>query len=349
MTAPRLPGETVKNGENGEHGARAEGGRARAAPPLEVVVFGGFFLELVFGHVPRWPGPGEEIFTDEFALSCGGAITVADAAARGGARTGIAARFGPDLGSRVVQHHAASVGVDLSPSVWGPEPAAGITVVANFAAERSFLSHVPERGHRAAEIARWTEVLRRERPAWCCLHAGAGVAPFLREARRLGVAILLDASFEATDAQPAAVLECARLADVFVPNEAELQRLTGGLPTAESAALAARWCPQVVVKLGPAGALLLEGGTVEEIAEGLEDVVVRDRTGAGDAFAGAMLATLVRGGTLRQAVVAGNSAGSQAVARPGGVGEVHLGGLDTTTIEERRPGRGAAQQERTGS
>ena len=37
--------------------------------------------------------------------------------------------------------------------------------------------------------------------------------------------------------------------------------------------------------------------------------MVRDRTGAGDAFAGAMIGTLVRGAGFLEAVAAGNAAG----------------------------------------
>ena len=51
---------------------------------MDMISFGSVFLELVFGHVRTLPGPGEEIFTDEFAVSCGGAVTSASAAARTG-------------------------------------------------------------------------------------------------------------------------------------------------------------------------------------------------------------------------------------------------------------------------
>ena len=78
----------------------------------------------------------------------------------------------------------------------------------------------------------------------------------------------------------------------------------------------------MVVKRGPAGAIAVERGKSTEVIEGLEDVVARDRTGAGDAFAGAMIGTLVRGAGLLEAVAAGNAAGSQAVARLGAAGEV---------------------------
>ena len=47
-----------------------------------MISFGSVFLELVFGHVHTLPGPGEEVFTEEFAVSCGGAVTSASAAAR---------------------------------------------------------------------------------------------------------------------------------------------------------------------------------------------------------------------------------------------------------------------------
>src|SRR5262249_20358459 len=44
---------------------------------MDLIVFGSVFLELVFSHVPALPGPGEEIYSDEFAMSCGGAVIVA--------------------------------------------------------------------------------------------------------------------------------------------------------------------------------------------------------------------------------------------------------------------------------
>jgi sugar/nucleoside kinase (ribokinase family) len=64
------------------------------------------------------------------------------------------------------------------------------------------------------------------------------------------------------------------------------------------------------------------------VTEGLENVVVKDRTGAGDAFAGAVIAKLVRGSAFLEAVAAGNTAGSEAVARLGSVGEMREPGQE---------------------
>ena len=45
-----------------------------------MISFGSVFLELAFGQVPKLPRPGEEVFTEEFAVSCGGPVSRARAA-----------------------------------------------------------------------------------------------------------------------------------------------------------------------------------------------------------------------------------------------------------------------------
>ena len=290
---------------------------------MDLISFGSVFLEVVFGRFDQLPLPGEEIFIDPFGFSLGGAITIAVTACQGGVSAGLATLLGDDLGSRLVEEHSRRVGVDLSPSQRVSGPVAGITVVLNFDSDRAFISHMPPApvGLRP-EKQRWIEVLRSERPSWCYLHAGHGMAEILHEARSLGTQVAVDLNFGAIEKFPDEVVACARLADVFLPNEEELRRLTRKQDLGEAIALAGSWCPRVVVKRGAAGALALENGQLAEVTEGLRAVVARDRTGAGDAFAGALIAAMVRGVGLVEAVAAGNTAGSLAVAQLGAVGEV---------------------------
>ena len=296
---------------------------------MDMISFGTVFLELVFGHVPELPRPGEEVFTEEFAVSCGGAVSSASAAATAGARAGLCTVLGEDLGSRVVTEHCARRGVDLSPSLRVHRRSAGITVVLNFDGDRAFVTNVPAGARRGqAEIDRWHEVLRRTRPRWCYLHAGPGVAGFLREARELGSKIALDISL-GDERNRDMVIDCVRLADVFIPNTDELLRLTRTDAIGPAVSAAAAWGTPLVVKRGVAGALVATEDQVTEVGEGVRRVRVRDLTGAGDAFAGAMIAALVRGAPLTQAVVSANAAGSDAVARLGAVGEVEVEGIST--------------------
>ena len=112
---------------------------------MDVISFGSVFLEIVFGHLERLPLPGEEIYVDPFAFSCGGAVTIAVAARRAGASAGLATLLGDDLGSRLVTEHALCEGVDLSPSHRVTGPVVGITVVLNFNRRQGFRQpHAPQ-------------------------------------------------------------------------------------------------------------------------------------------------------------------------------------------------------------
>jgi len=296
---------------------------------LDMISFGSVYLELVLGHVRELPAPGEEVFSDDFAISCGGAVTSAGAAALAGVRAGLCTVLGDDLGTRVVTQYCAMAGVQLSPSARVQGKAAGISVVLNFDGDRAFVTHLPPRpDDEPPRIDHWRDVLRRERPRWCYLHAGHGVTPFLRDARELGTRVVIDVSLGA-ERHRDMIIECVRLADVFVPNETELLRLTGEDAIGRAVAVAAGWGTPLVVTRGVAGALVAGPAGTTEVAEGVRRVQVRDLTGAGDAFAGAMIAALLRGAPLTEAVVAANTAGSEAVGRLGAVGEVEVPGVAT--------------------
>jgi sugar/nucleoside kinase (ribokinase family) len=295
---------------------------------MDLIVFGTVFLELVFGHVPALPGPGEEIYSDEFAMSCGGAVIVASAARRSGVRASLCTLLGEDLGSRVAEEYCRRVDIDLAPSLRTTGRTAGITVVVNFAGERAFISYLPP--HPASERrdpARWLGVLREHRPAWCYLHAGPAVIDFVREAKALGTRVALDVALNTIDSDPGAVVECARLGDVFLPNTEELLRLTGTRSLPAAIRDATSWCPQLVVKRGERGAIVASQAGSAEVTEGILPVEVRDRTGAGDAFAGALIGALCHGASFTEAAVAGNAAGSDTVGMLGGVGEIEVEGL----------------------
>jgi len=297
---------------------------------MDMISFGSVFLELVFGHVPALPRPGQEIFAEEFAISCGGAVTSATAAARAGARAGVCTRLGDDLGGRVVAEHCEREGVDLSPSVRVPRRATGITVVLNYEGDRSFVTHLPPiPDTEPPERSRWLDVLRSRRPAWVYVHAGSGRTDFLQAAREQGTKVLLDVSLNNIGQARSAVLDCIPLADVFTPNRSELLQLTGASSLDSALAMAVSWGPPVVVKLGADGALIAEPDGVAQVRDGVLNVDVADLTGAGDSFAGALIGQLLQGAALTEAVIAANQAGSAAAARLGAVGPVQVEGLST--------------------
>jgi sugar/nucleoside kinase (ribokinase family) len=294
---------------------------------VDVIAFGVVFLEVVFGEVPALPGPGEEVFTGQFAFSCGGgAVTVATAASRLGVHAGMSALLGDDLGSRVAEQHCRRAGVDITPSRYVSGPATGISVAVNFAGDRAFISHVPPRPDAArCETEHWLEVLRAHRPRWCYAHAGRpGMDRFIHEAHSLGVRVALDVALNEISDAAQDVIDCVRQADAFLPNAEELLALTGAGSFAAAVEMAVTWCPCVVVTRGADGAVVARPGSTTHVREGIRPVPVLDRTGAGDAFAGALIGTLSQGASITEAAVAGNEAGSRTVGFLGAVGGVAM-------------------------
>ncbi|HEV7949146.1 MAG TPA: ribokinase [Glaciihabitans sp.] len=114
--------------------------------------------------------------------------------------------------------------------------------------------------------------------------------------------------------------ELLALCDPLVVNESEAAAVAGQpVDSIEDArrvaeALLSR-CLSVVVTLGGDGVVVASGSQVEHLPA--ERVTVVDTTGAGDAFVGALVARLAQGGTLRNAVEVGISAGAKAVQHLG--------------------------------
>ncbi|WP_155056423.1 carbohydrate kinase family protein [Streptomyces blattellae] len=105
--------------------------------------------------------------------------------------------------------------------------------------------------------------------------------------------------------------------DVLLPSRDEAYLLTGLPDSADAAAKLSRHVPLVIAKQGDQGALVARSGTVSAHIPATS-ATPRDTTGAGDAFTGAFLATLLAGAGPEDAAAEGCRAGALAVERVGG-------------------------------
>jgi ribokinase len=141
---------------------------------------------------------------------------------------------------------------------------------------------------------------------------GAALAAIER-ARARGMSVSIDPSSAAL--LSAAFLDLAAGADLLLPNVDEATALTGEAGPERAAARLAERVPEVVVTLGPAGALWTDGVDVARAPAAPARVV--DSTGAGDAFAAGQLAARTAGAPPEEALAAGCRLAAAAVATSG--------------------------------
>ena len=143
--------------------------------------------------------------------------------------------------------------------------------------------------------------------------ARPGALDAIRRARAAGMTVSVDPS-------SAALIGAGSFdglgIDLLLPNADEAAAITGSAdPRHAARRLAGAVASEVVVKLGPAGALWTDGAEVVRVRAA--DVSVVDTTGAGDAFAAGLLAARACGEPPRAALDAACALAVRAVAHIG--------------------------------
>lgn len=270
-----------------------------------IAVVGSNMVDLIT-YIERMPREGETVEAPSFSMGFGGkGANQAVAAARLGASVMMVTKVGDDLFGPNTRDNLGIHGIDTR-FVW-TEPGTSSGVAPIFVDPKSSNSILIVKGANAhllpADIDRVAEelkncaliVMQLEIPVqtvYHVLHLGA----------KIGVPTLLNPA----PAQPDLDLDELSRASFLVPNESELEIMTGmpveTVPHIEAAArsLTERGIGCVVVTMGARGALLVTKDGAEQIA--CPAVPAKDTTGAGDAFIGSFARYYVDGLSLRAAL-----------------------------------------------
>src|SRR5580704_7732452 len=114
-----------------------------APQPLDVVVVGDLFADLIMSGFPSWPArAGEELFADRFCREIGGGAAItACGLAKLGAKVGVAGVVGETDGQWLIDRLAAN-GVDISSIQRSSREPTGVTVSISDATDRTFLTYM---------------------------------------------------------------------------------------------------------------------------------------------------------------------------------------------------------------
>lgn len=291
--------------------------------PNDVVVVGSLSVDFVM-RVPRRPEKGETISGFDFNTFVGGkGNNQALAAARAGARVHMVGRVGRDgYGDKLAETlerdgvstklllRDEELGTGIANIYVDPQGDNSIVIVAQANGRLS-----PRDVEAASDVISRAAVLMLQLEIPIETVVAAAVA-----ARKAGACVLLNPA----PAPPSGKLpdELWRNVDLVIPNQSEAELLTdikvndeaGARPAAE--AMRKMGAREVIITMGEQGAFVLDAESGASMVPTFP-VTAIDTTAAGDAFCGALAASMAMGESLRNAVKTGCAAGALATTKPG--------------------------------
>ncbi len=302
-------------------------GPARPEHGLDLLVLADVNPDLVLSDASMEVRFGQaETLVDDAELTIGGSGAImACAAARLGLRTAIAGLVGDDQFGEFMVRALSDRGVDVSGVVISDALRTGLTVVLTRPDDRAILTFP---GAIAAMTAGLVDagLLARARHVhvssfFLQTALAPGLADVLRSARSGGATTSVDPNWDPAEGWDGGLRGLLAEIDVLLPNAVEACRLAGVDDPSAAAARLAELGPLVAVKLGAEGAVAAPAGGGGELVRALPPQRVVDpvdAVGAGDAFDAGLLAGLLAGESLEDALALACACGTLSMRAAGG-------------------------------
>jgi ribokinase len=287
---------------------------------VTAIVFGSINMDLV-ARTPRLPEEGETLLGSDFFMTPGGkGANQAVALAKLRVPTQMVGRVGTDAFGQELLAHLKLAGVQTGSVLVDQDNHSGVAIITVAdGGKNQIIGVLGANGQMGAgDVERLKALLPQAEVLLLQLEVPlSAVRAAARAAHQAGVRVILDPA----PVQTTQLSDLYPLVDILVPNEVEAGQLVGfSVNDPETAARAATVLRQqgantVIVKLGGKGAFCASANETFWVPAFAVEAV--DTVAAGDAFAGGLVAALVEGLPLQQAVIWGAAAGALAVTRVG--------------------------------
>ncbi|HWB54970.1 MAG TPA: ribokinase [Tepidisphaeraceae bacterium] len=283
----------------------------------DIVVIGSINMDLVC-QMHTMPSLGQTVMGQKLlAIPGGKGANQAVAAARlvRGRRVHMVGRVGDDEYGRRLVSGLKRCGVETNHVKMTRGVGSGVAVIFVDARGENSIVVIPGANHHLtpADVDRAEKAIARAAVVVMQLEVPIKTVEYaIAKCRKLGVRVILDPA-----PMPAQGLSPKMLnVQVLTPNQTEAQQLLRSMrkgathnPAKVATILRAAGPQNVVLKLGAAGAMIVDRDGTQMAARGFK-VKAIDTTAAGDAFTGALAVAIAEGAPLPEAVRFGNAAGA---------------------------------------
>jgi sugar/nucleoside kinase (ribokinase family) len=288
---------------------------------MRVLVAGELNPDLILRDYREFPTPGKEVLVEDVQLTLGSSSAIC---AVGLARLGDSITFAANVGADTYGDFCIAAlkqeGIDVSLVNRRCDLKTGITVSITSAADRALVTYLGAIASLRAE-----DLPPDVFAGFAHFHVAAyylqdGLRPGLKrlfaEARKQGLSTSLDTGYDPTEMWSDGLLETLQEVDIFLPNETEIQAITGCKDVVAGLRALDNGHTLVIGKLGAKGCISLDRGGV--ITAPALPVKVVDTTGAGDSFDSGFLHAWIHGRSLRDCLCLASTCGALSTRGLGG-------------------------------
>lgn len=291
----------------------------------DIAAIGELNVDLILNHIDGEPEIGKEKFAKDMILTLGSstAIFAANAASLG-SKVCFVGMIGKDSFGNLVRTSLEAKGVDTSYLVEGDIPT-GATICMNYNEDRANLTY-----QGSMDFMGFDDIDKSVFENCRHIHLSSlfmqsallrDIDKVLDLAAGKGVTVSLDTQWDPAETWNLDYKSVLPKVTIFLPNEKELQALTGAsdLEAAIAEVLPYLGCA-MVVKCGSKGSLLVKKDGTRNFLPAFLNKDVVDAIGAGDSFNSGFISAFVKGLPLEECQKTGNLTGAVNTTAAGGTG-----------------------------
>jgi len=290
----------------------------------DILALGELNVDLLLNHIGGFPEIGKEIFAKDMTLTLGSstAIFAANAASLG-AKVSFLGMIGKDNFGDLVKSSLQQRGVDISNLIEVETAATGLTAILNYDNDRANVTYPGAMSIMGVKDIRPEVIASAKHVHISSIFLQETLHKEIYEIVKLikdnGATLSMDLQFDPEETWIFDYKKILPLVDIFMPNEQELQCITGKDSVEEAIELIRPYINVAVIKMGTKGSILMTKDSTKAIPAMLNKNVV-DAIGAGDSFDAGFISAYVQGKDLEYCQYLGNLTGAVNTTAAGGTG-----------------------------
>jgi sugar/nucleoside kinase (ribokinase family) len=289
---------------------------------FDVLVVGELNIDIILNEIDSFPEIGKEKLANKMDITLGSSSAIfASNLSNLGVKVAFLGKIGKDQNGDFVIDSLKDKGVDTSMIIRSQEYNTGATIVLSFLEDRANVTYPGAMDHLLLEDIK-TENLESARH----LHFSSyfmqpgikpGIQALFRKAKSAGLSTSMDPQWDPAEKWDLDYKSILPMVDVFLPNEVELNNITGTTNIEDAFQAIQDYCNIVVVKSGNNGSTLFDKGKTFHADPFLNTSVV-DAIGAGDSFNAGFIAKFIKSKPLTECQRYGNLMGAISTTKAGG-------------------------------